>query len=96
MLLLIVFCTVHYTLKEEDYILYQWRSEETSKCRLPYRLICSKCRPGVCVAVQGRVIKETHIDWCVSDVLKVMNLNMTPEEVHSLLVSRNSTYIPFR
>uniref|UniRef100_A0A674NRC6 Dual specificity protein phosphatase CDC14A n=1 Tax=Takifugu rubripes TaxID=31033 RepID=A0A674NRC6_TAKRU len=26
----------------------------------------------------------------------VMNLNMTPEEVHSLLVSRNSTYIPFR
>ncbi|XP_068460854.1 dual specificity protein phosphatase CDC14B isoform X1 [Clinocottus analis] len=26
----------------------------------------------------------------------VMNLNMTPEEAHSLLVSRNSTYIPFR
>ncbi|KAI3372747.1 hypothetical protein L3Q82_023209, partial [Scortum barcoo] len=26
----------------------------------------------------------------------VMNLNMTPEEAYSLLVSRNSTYIPFR
>ncbi|XP_047237287.1 dual specificity protein phosphatase CDC14B isoform X4 [Girardinichthys multiradiatus] len=26
----------------------------------------------------------------------VMHLNMTPEEAHSLLVSRNSTYIPFR
>uniref|UniRef100_H3BYY7 Cell division cycle 14B n=1 Tax=Tetraodon nigroviridis TaxID=99883 RepID=H3BYY7_TETNG len=26
----------------------------------------------------------------------VMNLNMTPEEVHSLLLSKNSTYIPFR
>lgn len=55
-LLLIVFCTVHYTLKEEDYILYQWRSEETSKCRLPYWIICSKCHPGE--AVYCRVIKE--------------------------------------
>ncbi|TNN50178.1 Dual specificity protein phosphatase CDC14A [Liparis tanakae] len=26
----------------------------------------------------------------------VMHLNMMPEEAHSLLVSRNSTYIPFR
>ncbi|XP_034026453.1 dual specificity protein phosphatase CDC14B isoform X3 [Thalassophryne amazonica] len=26
----------------------------------------------------------------------VMNLNMTPEEAYNLLVSRNSTYIPFR